>query len=249
MAALPHPLKFPLILCVNWSPICWIASHHPARCGGVVNLCIPYFSRGFALPTLEPLIDRELYPSDRSPVGQWDYWLFYREHFARACQDFEADIAATLALLYRTTAPRKSGEASSSAKIRANGGWFGDARRAPLLPRDESLLSQTHFDALVAAFRATGFRGANAWYLNDAANLAFAAEALCYGRLEMPALFLHAARDVVCDSTQSLLAEPMREDCNDLTEVIIDAGHEIMLERPQAVNAAIADWLVTHRKQ
>jgi hypothetical protein len=32
-----------------------------------------------------------------------------------------------------------------------------------------------------------------------------------------PALFLHAARNVVCDTVHSRLAEPMREDCADLT--------------------------------
>jgi len=31
------------------------------------------------------------------------------------------------------------------------------------------LLGQADFDALVAAFRTTGFAGADAWYLNDAA--------------------------------------------------------------------------------
>ena len=138
----------------DWgSAVAWsIASHHPARCRGVVSLCVPYFPRGFALPSLEPLIDRELYPADRYPQGQWDYWLFYRQHFARATQDFESDVSATLALLHRTAAPREQAKVSSFAMIRANGVWFGDARRAPRAPRDERLLSQTHFDALLAAF-------------------------------------------------------------------------------------------------
>jgi hypothetical protein len=36
----------------------------------------------------------------------------------------------------------------------------------------------------------------------------------------------------------------MREDCTDLTEVIIDAGHELQIEKPIEVNKAIYDWLV-----
>jgi hypothetical protein len=41
----------------------------------------------------------------------------------------------------------------------------------------------------------------------------------------MPVLFLHAANDLVCDTTGSRLAEPMREYCADLTEVVIQSGH------------------------
>ena len=108
------------------------------------------------------------------------------------------------------------------------------------------MLSQDDFDALVAAFTATGFAGADAWYMNDAANLAYAAEAPGFGRLTLPALFIHATRDTVCDTTQSRLAEPMREDCDQLREAVIEGGHEIMLECPGAVNAAIADWLGCH---
>jgi hypothetical protein len=37
----------------------------------------------------------------------------------------------------------------------------------------------------------------------------------------------------------------MRDDCANLTEVTIEGGHEIMLERPQAVNDAISDWLAS----
>jgi len=50
--------------------VAWaIGSHHAARCRAVASLCIPYFSRGSALPTLVPLVDRALYPVDRYPVS------------------------------------------------------------------------------------------------------------------------------------------------------------------------------------
>ncbi len=229
----------------DWgSAVAWaMASHHPERCRGVVNLCVPYLAQGLAVPIVLPLVDRALYPVDQYPVGQWDYWLFYREHFGRAAREFEADAEATLGLLYRTTSSEAVGKPAFSASIRANGGWFGAARRAPATPRDEALLGQADFDALVAAFRTTGFAGADAWYLNDAANLAYAAEAPNFGRLTLPALFLHAAWDTVCDTVRSRLADPMREDCADLTEVTIEAGHELMLEHSDQVNSAIAEWL------
>jgi pimeloyl-ACP methyl ester carboxylesterase len=111
------------------------------------------------------------------------------------------------------------------------------------MPRDQILLGQDDFDAIVAAFTATDFAGADAWYINDAANIAYAAEAQDFGRIMLLALFIHAANDTVCDTTQSRLADPMREDCEHLTEATIEGGHEIMLECSDAVNEAIASWL------
>ncbi len=228
----------------DWgSPVVWaLASHHAGRCRGVANLCVPYLARGFALPNLLPLIDRALYPADEYPVGQWDYWLFYRERFAQAAADFEADAAATLALLYRAGSPDASGKPAFTASIRARGGRFGPAR-TPVLPRDPTMLSQADYDGLVAAFTRTGFCGANAWYMNDAANLAYAAEAPNFGRLTLPVLFVHAAWDAVCETVHSRLADPMRADCADLTEATIEGGHSLTLERPAEVNAALENWL------
>ena len=224
---------------VGWA----VASHHAGRCRGAVNLCVPYLARGLALPNLVPLVDRELYPADTNPVGQWDYWLFYREAFAQAAQELEADVAGTMAALYRAGSPGVIGKPSKQARIRANGGRFGAARRAPAMPRDAAMLPQADYDTLVAAFQATGFGGANAWYMNDAANIAYAAEAPDFGRLTLPVLFLHAAWDPVCDTAHSRLADPMRADCADLSEITIEGGHGLMLERPAEVNGAIAEWL------
>ena len=229
----------------DWgSPVAWaLASHHARRCRGVANLCVPYLARGFALPNLLPLVDRTLYPADEYPVGQWDYWLFYRERFAQAAADFEADAAATLALLYRAGSPDASGKPAFTASVRAKGGRFGPAR-THILPRDPTMLSQVDYDGLVAAFARTGFCGANAWYMNDAANLAYAAEAPNFGRLTLPVLFVHAAWDAVCETVHSRLADPMRADCADLTEATIKGGHSLTLERPAEVNAALESWLV-----
>ena len=149
---------------------------------------------------------------------------------------------ATLSALYRASPLAVAGTPAFAAELRGQGGWFGASGRAPARPRDETVLSRADFDELVAAFRSTGFSGADAWYMNDAANLAYAAEAPDFGRLTLPALFLHAEHDVVCDTVRSRLAEPMREDCADLTEITIDGGHMLMLERPEAVNRAIAAW-------
>jgi pimeloyl-ACP methyl ester carboxylesterase len=226
------------------SGVVWnMASHHPSRCRGVVSLCVPYLARGFALPNLVSLVDRDVYPEERYPVGQWDYRLFYRECFAQSSQEFEADVAATLALFFQTASPRQLGQPAFTADVRARKGWFGPAGRAPAVPLNNVLLDREDFDAIVEAFTATGFAGADSWYMNDTANIAYAAESLNFGRLTLPVCFIHASYDTVCETLQSRLAEPMREDCEQLSEVTIEGGHEIMLEAPKAVNEAILNWL------
>jgi pimeloyl-ACP methyl ester carboxylesterase len=226
----------------DWgSPVAWsLAAHHAERCRAVASLCVPYASRGFALENLLPLVDRDLYPPAAFPDGQWSYYRFYTMAFEQAA-DFEADVAATVALLYRAGSPTAVGRPARSASVVANGGWFGAARRAAIVPRDTLLLSDADFDAVVAALSANGFRGPDSWYVNDAANVTYAAEAP--DRLAMPVLLVHAGWDTTCDTVHSRLADPMRADCADLTEVTIDAGHDVMLERPAEVNAALETWL------
>jgi pimeloyl-ACP methyl ester carboxylesterase len=220
-----------------------LAAHHRDRCRAVAGLCVPYVSAGFALDNLLPLVDRELYPAGEFPDGQWNYYRFYALAFDQAAADFAADVEATVALMFRAGTTRATGRPERSARIVATGGWFGPARRAPVLPRDGMLLSGDDFAAVVAGLTRNGFRGPNAWYVNDAANIAYAAEAPDAGRLTQPVLMVHATRDGICDTARGRLADPMRADCADLTEVRVDGGHQVMLERPAEVNAALAEWL------
>jgi pimeloyl-ACP methyl ester carboxylesterase len=220
-----------------------VAAHHPDRVRAVASLCVPYAPKGFALATLLPLVDRALYPADRYPDGQWSYYRFYSLAFDRAARDFEADVAATVALLFRPGSPRSVGRPARSADVVANGGWFGPAGRAPAMPRDQVLLPPDDFDAVVAALSRNGFRGPGSWYVNDEANLAYAAAAPDGGRLRMPVLMVHAGWDAICDTVHTRLADPMRAACDRLTEVTVDGGHELMLQCPDEVNAALAGWL------
>ena len=107
-----------------------MASHHAKRCGGNLNLCIPYLARGLALTNLVPLVDRDLFP----PIGfQW------------ASGTIGCSTASTSSGPARTSRPRSGTPARSfiarlpnfprgrpsSASIRANGGWFGPGRPPP----------------------------------------------------------------------------------------------------------------------
>src|SRR5262245_8796983 len=218
------------------APVWAMAAHHPERCAGVANLCVPHFARGFTLPNIIATVDRALYPADRYPVGQWDYWLYHREHAGAAAANLSADTRATVTALHQRATSDSVGKPAPFANVRTTGGFFGSSGRAPAIPRDDTMLSPEDLETMVAALERTGFHGANAWYLNDAANAGYAAEAPDFGRVHVPALFVHAEWDTVADTVHSALAAPMREDCTDLVETTIAAGHFVMLEQPDALN-------------
>jgi pimeloyl-ACP methyl ester carboxylesterase len=222
-----------------------LAAHHGARSRGVVLISVPYFPEGFALPGLLPLIDRRLYPADRYPDGQWDYFRFYQTHFDQTVRDFEADIPATLASIYRRGNPAAAGQVSPSASVTRNGGRYGPAHRAPATPPDPTLWPPPDFDALVEAFHARGFRPANAWYLNDIANIDYAGAAPDGGRLRQPVLFINGDWDPICDITRSSLGESMDRACLDLSVTNLPAGHWLPLERKTELVQAIRSWLKT----
>src|SRR5262245_61890232 len=96
----------------DWgSPVVWsLASHHPERCLGIANLCVPYVPNGFAPENIIPLVDRSIYPADQFPAGQWEYMLFYRENFDKARAGFEANIKASVKAMFRAGGPEGKGQ-------------------------------------------------------------------------------------------------------------------------------------------
>ena len=224
-----------------------LAAHHATRSRGVVLVSVPYSPDAFALPSLLPLIDRNLYPADQYPDGQWDYYRFYLTHFEQTVTDFNADIAATLAAIYRHGNPESVDKVYPTALVTRTEGWFGSAHRAPSVVPDRTLWPAADFDALVEAFRVTGFRPGNSWYQNDTANIAYAHTAPDDGRLHQPVLFINGEFDGLCDINRSRLGEPMRHTCQDLSVASLPSGHWLPLERKTESVQAIRSWLKTKR--
>ncbi len=220
-----------------------LAAHHPERSRGVVLVSVPYFPNGFALANLQKLVNRQVYPVDQYPDGQWDYCRFYVTQFDQTVSDFNADIPATLAAIYRPGNPASKGQIYRSALVTRNGGWFGSAHRAPVVTPDPALWPAEDFDALVKAFRVTGFRPGNAWYLNDEVNIAYAQEAPDEGRLRQPVLFINGDFDGLCDLSQSCIGDPMRQGCSELSVTYQPAGHWLPLERKSELGENIRSWL------
>jgi pimeloyl-ACP methyl ester carboxylesterase len=225
-----------------------LAAHHANRCRGAVLVSVPYLPDSFALPSLLPLVARELYAANEYPDGQWDYYRFYLTHFEQTVSDMEADVAATLSSMFRSGNPGSEGKIAPSALLTRNGGRYGAARRAPATTPDPALWPLADFDALVRAFRATGFRPANAWYLNGTANIEYARAAPDGGRLVQPVLFVNGKWDAICDVHRSRLGEPMRGSCEALTMVDLEAGHWLPLERKNDLVRIIRSWLATGGK-
>ena len=229
----------------DWgSAVVWaVGSHHPERCHGLASLSVPYIPKGFAPETLVPLVNRSIYPVSDFPAGQWEYQLFYLENFAKACAGFDADVSATVRALFRKGNPALRGTPSRTARVRRDGGWFGGADRAPDLPLDKDVLGEADLSRYVESLQRNGFFGPDSWYMNPESNMAYAAGSPNGGRLSMPVLFVHATCDYTCDTLYSRLADPMREACADLTEIVAESGHWVAQENPIAVNAALARWL------
>ena len=220
-----------------------IAAHHPERAKGTVLISVPYFSDGFALANLVRLVDRKLYPAEEYPDGQWDYYRFYLTHFEQTVSDFQADVSAAFAGLYKPGNPALEGKVSPSALVTKNGGRYGAAHRAPAAAPDPSIWPPADFKVLVEAFNKTGFRPANSWYLNDDANIAYAREAPDGGRLTQPVLYINGTLDTIVNIDRSLVGNPMRAACSHLTVANIAGGHWLPLECKTELVETIRAWL------
>ncbi|WP_221936945.1 alpha/beta hydrolase [Mycolicibacterium sp. 018/SC-01/001] len=220
-----------------------LTAHEPALSRGLVLTSLAYLPDGHALPTLIPLVDREIYPADEYPDGQWDYYRYYTEHFTSAVADLDADLVSSLASIFQPGDPAGVGKVSPNALVTRNGGRFGTAHRAPLTRPDPSIWPPDDFDVLVQTFAERGFRPGCAWYLNDDAALAYARTAPDGGRLSQPVLFVNGEFDQICTITGNRLGEPMREACDNLTVVGVSAGHWLPLERSGDHIDSIRNWL------
>ena len=231
----------------DWgSPSVWnIASHHPERCLAVASLCVPYATLERGLDNCLPYVDRNLYPADEFPAGQWEYMRFYEENFAVATEQFAANTRNVIQMLFRKGDPAGFGQRAATAFTRINGGWFGDAGHAPEFPRDDDVVTEEDIAVYTEALQRNGWFGPDSYYMNHERNAAYAASAVNRGRLSMPVLFIAAQYDYVCETINSTLAEPMRRACDDLSEAVIFSGHWMAQEKPVEVNRELLRWMFT----
>lgn len=220
-----------------------LASHHPEACIAVGNLCVPYIPGGFTLGNMVSLVNRDVYPADQYPHGQWAYWNYHLEAPKEIAATLDADIEHSVQLIFRRGDPEHFGSVSPAGTIKAPTGWrpLMDATRG--IGRDKQILDEESYWAFVANFKRNGFARANNFYRNNELNEAYAARSVGGGKLDMPVCFIHALYDMSCATIGTQMAEPMRQHCPQLQEYVVKAGHWVQQEKPVEVNAALAHWL------
>ena len=225
-----------------------LANTEPQVVTAAIGLCVPFYTVEMGLDELLYSIDRDVYPEDQYPYGQWGYQVFYEQYFDKATDFFNKDVHGFLKAINVVGSPANVGKPSKMLANAMKEGWFGGAESPPApdqTPNDKLNMDPGVFKELVAAMEKTGFGPADSWYMNHKANRAYnVANTKNDMKLAMPVLFIHARYDSVCETVKGTLAKKMQENCSNLTEAIINAGHWVAAERPGETNAAIARWLV-----
>jgi len=118
--------------------------------------------------------------------------------------------------------------------------WAEEDGRAPKVP---SWLSEAELAVYVEAFERTGFTGGLNWYRNIDRNWELKTD-VAERRVEQPAMFLTGERDPV---RSFMPAEAMQGWVSDLrAQVVVEgAGHWVQQQEPDAVNAALLEFLRT----
>jgi pimeloyl-ACP methyl ester carboxylesterase len=108
-------------------------------------------------------------------------------------------------------------------------------------PKPQPWLSEQELAVYVEAFERTGFTGGLNWYRNIDRNWQLTAD-VAERRVEQPALFLTGELDPV---RRFMPAEAMHGWVTDLrAEIVVPgAGHWVQQQQPEAVNAALLDFL------
>ena len=159
-------------------------------------MCVPYGIIELGLEELVKTIDRDLYPEDQYPYGQWSYQAYYERAFEEASSFFDADIPALLRASRVKGRPGSENEVSPLAHVDKDGGWLGGGEKPDpkfrYIPLEMTVYeSEESFQEFVAAMEKTGFWPGDAWYSNHAANRRYTLEKRKNeGNIDFPVLFV-----------------------------------------------------------
>tara|TARA_B100002019_G_scaffold292247_1_gene314800 strand:- start:237 stop:1274 length:1038 start_codon:yes stop_codon:yes gene_type:complete len=237
----------------DWgSPVAWnIALHEPDKVKGIVSLCVPFGWGGHPKSYLST-VNRNTYPIDEYPYGQWDYMFFYLDNFELVLKQMEEDIKKFLAITFRRPSDETismfntaKGYKSPTALITKNGGWFRQngyqgLKSMPEIKFDKQILSNEKSQFYIDTFLKNGLRGPNSWYMNGSKNDDYAQELGGFTPITKPVLFIAGENDsVLTPETNSHNAMV----CTNLTEKSLQTGHWMAMEKPVEVNTTIYSWI------
>lgn len=219
----------------DWgAPIVWnTTALHPQRVRAVAAMSVPYSPRG---KISSIALWRQLYPTR----------FFYQLYFQKpgvAEAEFEADIRTALRKIYYSGSGDAPKNIFKADKPR-------DARMLDGIPDPDvfpSWLTESDLDYYTAQFAKNGFRGPLNRYRNQDRDWE-RLTALEGAHITRPACFIAGSRDAVLRFVPNVdLVENMKRWVDDLRvcTIIDGAGHWIQQERPEAVNAALLEFLGT----
>jgi pimeloyl-ACP methyl ester carboxylesterase len=217
----------------DWgAPVAWYSGlSRPDRFRAVVGLSVPYRPRGKVRPT--------------SVMPQTEDAVFYQLHFQTpgvAEAEMELDVRAYIRGIMMRISGEYEGADDFGMVPRVGGLLAVMGRSGGDLP---GWLREADLDFYVAEFSRTGLRGGLNWYRNIDRNWELLAP-FAGARVTVPALFVAGEKDPTmgfagaADTIANLgrMVPKLRS-----TTVLPGCGHWTQQERPEAVNAAMIDFL------
>ncbi|KAG9551874.1 alpha/beta-hydrolase, partial [Aureobasidium melanogenum] len=153
-----------------------LARTHPEVFKGACGMTVPYGILELGLEEALKHVDRNIYPEDQYPYGQWSYQVFYEQNFEKATEWFDKDPRGFLRAAFTKGNPAAVGKPAPMSRAVQDGGWMGGSERpmpASAIPDEYACIDKETFEELVAAMEKTGFWPGDAWYLNHKANRAY----------------------------------------------------------------------------
>ena len=229
---------------------CWAAAlHAPKRVRGIVSIAVPY-GVGFSEKSTG---SGEAKPKGRKPSETYAKIAkhhFLHLHYFQRVGPAEAELAGDPELFLKRIywALSARGSLLDFKKFPSEGTGYLDVLADPAEPLPWPWMNQSDLDYLVAEYMQTGpetaFIGGLSSYRAMDVNWECDPD---YGRatIERPALFLCGEKDPVLQIITAKSLETMPERVPNLrgTHLIANAGHFAQQEQPEAVNAALVDFL------
>lgn len=225
-----------------------ICATSPELVIGAVLIAVPYRTLELGLDELMTFVNRDIYPIDKYPWAQWSYQVHYLQASDDVTAFYDCEPEGWLKLCHRPEHSENLWKPAPTATVAEDGGPGGGPSKMPKPPAADmvpyNLLGNDRLAAYTAAYKKTGFYGVNALYMNHKENREYNLDhAINDGKLDFPVLFIEAKYDIVCAVATTRVADPQRRLCSKLTEVTIESGHWVPLEKPDEVNDAIGAWL------
>lgn len=221
----------------DWGAIvAWGAAQlRPQRFRGVCGMSVPFVPRMPVRPT-------ELM---KAMAGDRFVYILYFQEPGRAEAELEADVRTSLRKIFYTASASLPEDHVFDLNLPKTARFLDPMVDPEKLP---AWLSEADLDVYVEAFTRTGFRGGLNYYRNLDRNWELLG-AWLGAKVEIPALFIGGARDLVVTGPPGGAGNPMLAAMPafvpDLRgQVLVEnAGHWNQQENPEGTNRALLDFL------